>query len=195
MFTNDRQTLFFAVNGHHTSALDRFMLYATHMGEGEFMTVALLVLLGAQALRNWWYFAAAVLCNVLPTLVTQLVKHAVNAPRPLAYYNKASWVHIDTAWPMLMNNSFPSGHSTGAFSFFCFLAFLLPPGKRWVGLVFFGLAALVGYSRMYLAAHFFADVYVGSIIGVSIVTFVMLLMNRYQHVFFKQVKNTDAELH
>jgi membrane-associated phospholipid phosphatase len=45
---------------------------------------------------------------------------------------------------------------------------------------------MVGYSRMYVAAHFFADVYVGSILGVSFTLLVIALMRRYEHLFFKR---------
>jgi len=45
--------------------------------------------------------------------------------------------------------------------------------------LFFIVALLVGYSRMYVAAHFFADVYVGSIVGVVITTLCYVLMTKY----------------
>jgi membrane-associated phospholipid phosphatase len=65
----------------------------------------------------------------------------------------------------LLRHSFPSGHTCAAFSLFTFLSLLASARYQPLGLLFFILAALVGYTRMYLAAHFFADVYAGSILG------------------------------
>jgi membrane-associated phospholipid phosphatase len=39
---------------------------------------------------------------------------------------------------------------------------------------------MVGYSRMYLAAHFFLDVYVGSILGTVFTTVIFAMMNKYR---------------
>jgi membrane-associated phospholipid phosphatase len=161
----NKQDLFAFVNTHHTTFSDVLMYYISWMGEGVTITIILLLLLGISSLRNWWYFLLALLSNVLPTIATQIIKHRVNAPRPLKYFDKAPWVHIDPNWPQLMEQSFPSGHSTGAFSMFCILSLLLPEGHKKWGILFFCMALLVAYSRMYLAAHFFADIYTGSFVG------------------------------
>lgn len=184
----DKEQLFSSINGHHTSFSDVLMYYITYMGEGGFITIVLLLLLGIGSFRNWWYFTAALCSNVIPAFITQFIKHRANAPRPLKYFNEARWIHTLPEWPRLMEHSFPSGHTCGAFGLFCFLALLLPYRYRVFGLLFFLLAILVAYSRMYLAAHFFIDVYVGSIIGTTFTLLINLLMKRFSHLFFKRVK-------
>ncbi len=185
--TFTRQELFTVVNLHYTAFLDIFMYYATWMGEGGTITVALLVLIGASAYRNWWYFTTAVLCTTVPSLVTRLIKNIYAAPRPFKFYHKAQWIHFNNDWgERLMNDSFPSGHTTGAFSMFCLLSLLLPQKYRYAGLLFFGLALLTAYSRMYLAAHFFADIYAGSVIGTTVALCLYAIMKHYQPLFFKQ---------
>ncbi|MCB9046878.1 MAG: phosphatase PAP2 family protein [Chitinophagales bacterium] len=181
------EAIFKFVNLHHNSFLDVFMYRATLLGEGAVITLVLLILLGMNKLRNWWYFTAAILCNVLPSIITQVIKRSVDAPRPLKYFNEAPWIHSLPEWPRLMEHSFPSGHTCGAFGFFTFLALLLPARYRVWGLLLFVCALLVAYSRIYLAVHFMADVYVGSIIGTGFTLLVVTLMNRYQSVFFKKV--------
>ncbi|MFW5657174.1 MAG: phosphatase PAP2 family protein, partial [Bacteroidota bacterium] len=60
--------------------------------------------------------------------------------------------------------SFPSGHTTSAFALFICLVFYtksLP-----LKIIFFFLAVLVGFSRVYLSQHFFCDVVAGSFLGV-----------------------------
>ena len=182
----DEKVLFASVNAHYYSSTDVLMYYVTTLGEGIISGVVLLLLLYMRSFRNWWYFSAAMLSNVLPPFIIQVIKHSVKAPRPLNYFKGAQWIHILPEWPRLMNNSFPSGHTCAAFCFFTLIAIFLRPGYKWLGMVFFFLAMLVAYSRLYLAAHFFIDVYVGSIIGTIFTTLIIFLLNRYQGYFFKQ---------
>lgn len=183
---NDTEAIFRFINFHHTPFLDVLMFRATMMGEGAVITVALLVMLGVRRLRNWWYITAALLSGVLPSLITQAVKRAVNAPRPLKFFGEADWMYVHADWPRYMENSFPSGHTCGAFAFFTLLALLLPPGRRVWGLLLFLLAALVGYSRIYLVAHFPADVLAGSIIGAGLTLITVAILNKYRTAFFRK---------
>lgn len=180
----DKQTLFAAVNTHYTDWANVLMYYTTWIGEGLIISVILfLLLILVPSFRNWWYFVTALLCASLPALVSQWVKHWHNMPRPLNYFNKASWIHIMPDWPVLMKNSFPSGHTTGAFSLMCFLSLMLPAKYRAWGLLLFCVALMVAYSRLYLAAHFFEDVYAGSIIGGSVTLLIYTIMKHYQPYF------------
>lgn len=186
LLTYDRKVLFATVNAHHTPTLDTIMLALTNLGNGTFISIILLLLLAVRSLRNWWYFVAAVACNALPALIVQVVKGIVNAPRPLEYFKlDASWIHINESWPHLYHHSFPSGHSAGAFSLFSFLAMLLPKKYAPWGAVFFLVALLVAYTRPYLAAHFYADIYVGSLLGTACTLVFMALMRHYQSRFFR----------
>ncbi len=60
--------------------------------------------------------------------------------------------------------SFPSGHAMTAFATAGVVA-LLAPRLRWPVLA---LAALIGFSRVYLGVHFWLDVLVGSVLGFAI---------------------------
>jgi len=188
----DRQILFAIVNTHHASWLDMLMVWITRMGEGVFGGVVLLLLLALKGFRNWWYFFAAFLCNLLPSLLTQAIKSWVNAPRPLNYFKEAPWIHTAPEWERLMERSFPSGHTCAAFCLFTFLAMILVPRYKWLGLPLFLLALAVGYSRIYLAAHFFLDVYVGSLIGTFFTILVLRLMDKNPHYFFRRNKQTAS---
>lgn len=183
-----QEELFRLINLNYSPALDLVMSGLTLLGEGVVTTVVLLLLLGFKKLRNWWYFVAALACNVLPSILTQLIKSYVGAPRPLKYFSEASWIHILPHWQHAFERSFPSGHTTSAFSFFTFISFLLPRKHQWLGVVFFLLALSTAYSRIYLAVHFFKDVYTGSIIAVLFTMLIFSLMNKYQAAFFKKNK-------
>jgi membrane-associated phospholipid phosphatase len=60
--------------------------------------------------------------------------------------------------------SFPSGHAMTAFAVAAVIA-VLAPRLRWPVL---GLAALIGFSRVYLGVHFWIDVLVGCVFGLAI---------------------------
>jgi hypothetical protein len=65
------------------------------------------------------------------------------------------------------NGSFPSGHAMGAFS----VASVFAESYRdrtWVPWISYGLATLVGASRLALGRHFPGDVIVGAVLGTSI---------------------------
>jgi membrane-associated phospholipid phosphatase len=69
--------------------------------------------------------------------------------------------------------SFPSGHSVAAFSIAAVVARRYG-NHRWVPYVAYGSAALVGFSRVTLSAHFPSDVFVGAALGYSISRFSVL---------------------
>jgi len=60
--------------------------------------------------------------------------------------------------------SFPSGHAMTAFAVAAAVA-LLAPRLRWPVL---GLAAVIGFSRVYLGVHFWLDVLAGAALGAAI---------------------------
>lgn len=184
----DRQVLFAIVNTNHTPLLDASMVWITQLGEGVFATLVLLLLMAKKPFRNWWYFSAAVLCNALPPLLVQVLKSSVSAPRPLNYFQDAAWIHTLPEWDRLMERSFPSGHTAAAFCLFTFLSFIITPRYKWFGSVFLILALLVAYSRIYLAAHFFHDVYVGSLLGVFFTTITLKIMRSYPQYFLQHRK-------
>jgi len=65
--------------------------------------------------------------------------------------------------PFSGSSSFPSGHSTEAFAVASVIA--THYDARWVQVVSYGSAALVGFARVHHQAHFLSDVTAGAIIG------------------------------
>ncbi len=183
-FTN--KDLFCAVNSNHTELADKLMYLTTRMGEGWIIIAILLLLFAIPRFRSWWYFLSALLCNILPFFIQQSLKSYYDSPRPINYFKHAPWIHLPSGCPELLYRSYPSGHSEGAFCFFCFISLLLPPRYKAWGLLFFTLALAVAYSRVYLAAHFFADVYAGSILGTIGCVLVYSIMDQLKTRFFQK---------
>jgi membrane-associated phospholipid phosphatase len=71
------------------------------------------------------------------------------------------------------NGSLPSGHTIAAFSIATIVARRYG-NHRWVPYVSYGMAALVGFSRLTLSAHFVSDVFVGAALGYSVSRFAVL---------------------
>lgn len=193
----DRRALFGTVNLHHHAALDIIMNLLTELGNGVGITAVLLLLLIFKSCRNWWYALAAVICNAVPAIIVQILKAYFHAPRPFKYYDTMGgndWIHYSTTWGerLMGDNSFPSGHSAGIFSLCCFLSLIMPSHRSAWGVFLFSMALIVGYTRMYLAAHFFADVYVGSMLGTTTTLFCFALMRRWGNRSFTIVTRRSS---
>jgi len=70
--------------------------------------------------------------------------------------------------------SFPSGHTIAAAAIATVVARSYGRQHRWVPYAAYGLAGLVGFSRLSWSAHFLSDVFVGGAFGYSISRFVVL---------------------
>ena len=71
------------------------------------------------------------------------------------------------------NGSFPSGHTIEAFSVATIIARRYR-NHRWVPYAAYGLASVVGFSRLSLSVHFLSDVFMGGALGYSISRFTVL---------------------
>lgn len=185
-YTCDKKMLFFAVNSRFSDIGDIIMYYTTMIGQAEVIIPVLLTLMIVRKFRNWWYFITAILCNAFPALIHNYIKGWLNHPRPRQVYRGLPGMHYLPHWPELLHAGFPSGHTQGAFSFFCFLSLIIAEKDRKMGVLFLFLALAVGYSRIYLTAHFFEDVYAGSIFGVVATTLLFSVMTYYKEHFFRK---------
>jgi membrane-associated phospholipid phosphatase len=69
--------------------------------------------------------------------------------------------------------SFPSGHTIAAFSVATVISRRYPK-HRWLPYVAYGLAGVVGFSRVTLSSHFPSDVFAGAALGYSISRYAVL---------------------
>lgn len=73
----------------------------------------------------------------------------------------------------IFGSSFPSGHTVAAFSVATVYARRYG-NRRWVPWVAYGIAGVIGFSRVTLQSHFPADVFLGAALGYSISRFAVL---------------------
>lgn len=140
------------------------MLTLTFLGDIAPMTVLAVVLGIRQFLRGRRLVGLA--CWLVPlggAMVNLVLKTSFDRERPQAAWRDRAVEET--------NESFPSGHSMGAaigYGMVAYLAILTFPGRttRYLAPVLAALlAGGIGFSRIYLRAHWFSDVLAGLTIG------------------------------
>jgi membrane-associated phospholipid phosphatase len=96
---------------------------------------------------------------IVAATISTTLKHAINRTRPFVTYPDIQKVGSGGS------PSFPSGHTSDAFSTATSLSLAFP--KWYVIAPSYTYASLVGYSRMHLGVHYPSDVMAGAIIGAS----------------------------
>jgi membrane-associated phospholipid phosphatase len=161
--TYTREDIYYYVNAMYASWADAAAPYVTDLGDG-LTIIGISVILLLFSYRKAFILSTA---YAVTAIIAQILKRFFDAPRPQLYFKDSlDRIHFVLGTQQLSLHSFPSGHTVSAFAsamvftYFC-------RNKLW-GFPLFLLAAVVGYSRMYLSQHFFEDVTAGSVIGVVV---------------------------
>lgn len=159
-----------------TSLLDTLFPALTWLGSLAFLLPVSAVYafaLWRSDLRDAALLLGAGLC--LSAALARLLKLLFRCPRPIA--GEQLLVSMPADW------SFPSAHAAQSTAFFLALALLahrrLRPAAHAhsVALLCGFLAAAVGYSRLYLRVHFFADVLAGMLLAATLLV-LLVMANR-----------------
>ena len=166
------------LNAYHTGVEDTFFKYYSVLAEWPIYLIALLPLFWKRKELTFFFAASEITAGA----ILQMMKHLISMDRPASAFEHSSQfvLPIVNGVELHHSNSFPSGHASTFFVFCTCCALVVAyhykqkknPRKIRVWLVFnltmlglFVLAALGGYSRIYLSQHFLSDVIAGSIIG------------------------------
>lgn len=138
--------------------LDRTMVDITSLGNFSILWIAFIVIfLSTKEYKKVGkVMVVGFILNLI--IVNILLKNIFDRPRPFQVVG-----NFDLLIPPLNDGSFPSGHSSYAFTFFAIILFMIKSKslKIFTGV----LAFLITFSRLYLYVHFPTDVLVGSLIG------------------------------
>jgi membrane-associated phospholipid phosphatase len=171
----NKSSLFLFFNGYHTSFADQAFYWITALGNGlSFFVVCVFVLFKnlGKGIIGFTIFAVS---SIIPQIMKKLI--FTNALRPAKYFEGISNIHLVDGVKHHFYHSFPSGHSSTIFAMALFLT-LINKDNRW-GLFFAFLAIITAYSRVYLAQHFFGDIYVGAVIGFLSALLVFVIMDKW----------------
>ncbi len=184
IITNDKGALHLRMTSFYTETGNVFFKHYTDVG-GDIPFYVIGVLLFYR-----YRIALTLLITQLGTgLIAQSIKRLWNEPRPVKYFaDNYPNVHLHKieGVNLYVQNSFPSGHTTSAFAFFLVLAYFTK--NKALQFLYFILAVLVGYSRVYLSQHFVLDILAGSLIGVSLTILFQLYIEK------KSIKWADGSL-
>ena len=168
--------LFFS--NHRSFLGDSFFKYFTKLGEEPiyifFVSLFLFI--------RFRYAILIPLTGLLALGISYILKVYFSHDRPFLFFTKNEMVDqinfVDGIHLFKAMTSFPSGHTMSAFAVFGLVAFLFPK-KKYLGLLMFLFALLVGISRIYLVQHFLKDIYLGGILGVLLAMGIYWLQNRF----------------
>jgi membrane-associated phospholipid phosphatase len=190
----------------HAPARDIFYRYYTTVAEWFPYVICVLLLLFGRVGNG--IFASSAM--ILSALSTQLIKHIVNAPRPVTWFAaNCPDIQLPLVDGVRMNlwYSFPSGHTTSFFALALVASILATqkilssnsksvcqcnglsaaggPTTKWsvsaaVQLLLFIAATIGAYSRIYLSQHFALDVFAGILVGTLITILCYAVLYRFQ---------------
>jgi membrane-associated phospholipid phosphatase len=147
---------------HQTYAAKNFMRQVSRLGdwpEHFALGAALAAIAWWRGNKKWTrVFISMLLALALAGAAARVIKIATGRARPS--------VKIEETWngPRLSEkfHAFPSGHTAASTAFFAVLFF-----ASWrIGLACLPIPLLIGFSRMYVAAHYLSDVVCAALLGV-----------------------------
>jgi membrane-associated phospholipid phosphatase len=159
---------------HSNPAMRNFMRCVSLLGDWPSHAAVGLVLLGSawrRGSQEWTrIFLAMLLAMLLTGVAGTVIKRTVPRARPS--------VHAETRWggPRFRSkyHSFPSGHVGASTAFFGVLLI----ARRRIGLACLPIPILIGFSRMYIGAHYLSDVVCAAILGFLCAVIIAHLMLR-----------------
>ena len=150
------------IQQHQNRGVYDFMRNVSRFGDWPSHVVLGLLLLGTAWIRGTkkWsrVFLAMLIAMALAGVAGHVIKRTIPRPRP-SVHTEIRWggPHFSTKY-----HSFPSGHVGASTAFFGVLFI----ARRRVGLACLPIPILIGFSRMYIGAHYLSDVVCAAVLGV-----------------------------
>lgn len=147
-----------AIQKLSTPGLDKFMVTITSLGNMSIIWIAFIVIfLSTKEYKTMGkVMVLGFILNLI--IVNLLLKNIFARVRPFNIVN-----HANLLIPTLKDGSFPSGHTSYAFTIFTIVLFMTK--KKSLKVLTGILTVLIAFSRLYLYVHFPTDVIGGAIIG------------------------------
>jgi membrane-associated phospholipid phosphatase len=150
--------------------LDRLMWLATQLGNmlAAFLAASLLFILNYRRMAFEIIFG-----TLLLWLLVETIKALADRDRPFRLLEKTRVI----GWKEI-GHSFPSGHTTQIFFLATLFVHRFQLGLG-VSIALYAISALVGFTRIYVGAHYPRDVVAGAVLG-SLWGILTMLVNPYE---------------
>lgn len=181
---------FVLINGFYDPKLDYFFQYVTYLGDGLIYIPIVVYCL----FWNQKYLVPVIAGIIICTILTHFLKRVVfpDELRPISLEVEKVIIHKVEGVPVHRQHSFPSGHTSTAFTVALLLVSVMKR-KIWAYILPM-IAFLVGYSRVYLAQHFVTDVTVGMLIGIISAYLALLIYDRYERRLARKQAELDKQM-
>lgn len=165
---------FLLLNFNGGPIADTFFKYITYVGDGLVWFPILLYI----ALKYKNLLITAIFAFAYSTIIAQFFKYVVFPiePRPIGVIKDIALIHFVPGVKINTISSFPSGHTTVAFSIL--LLFSSAIKNKLMIFLLFVLACCIAYSRIYLGQHFPLDL-AGGMFTAIIAVILARITNRY----------------
>jgi membrane-associated phospholipid phosphatase len=147
---------------HRNRVVYNFMYNVTRFGDWPVLSALGLILAWVawrRRNRKWTrIFLSMVIALAIAGVSGHVIKIAVSRARPSVKLERVE------PWSRFSSNyhAFPSGHVAASTAFFGVLFF----ASRRIGVACLPIIILIGFSRLYLAAHYLSDVVCAAILGI-----------------------------
>ena len=174
------QQLFLFLNNLGNSSWDGFWIFMSDKFQQiPFYVLFLYFLYKTVGLRNT--LLTLVVVALLITFADQTAnlfkRHLVDRPRPCR--EELMMPYVRYVIDRCIGNAFFSGHAANAAAVGSFLALVFWKKYQWLAFTTLLWAFLVGYSRIYLAQHYPADVLTGFAVG-TLYAFIAFTLLKYK---------------
>lgn len=165
----DNIILLYIKDNMHSPIMDKAMVAITTLGNSGFIWILISILLMLN--KKYRIIGLMALCAlILSTILGEgILKHVFQRVRPSF---DIPTVNLLIQKPL--SYSFPSGHTTSSFA----VAGILAKYFKKYAILFFAIASLIGFSRLYLYVHYPTDVLVGIILGLICSKIIICLGNK-----------------
>lgn len=154
-------TIIFAVQESLVNAgITPFMEALSAVGEYGMLWIVLGLILCCT--KKYRRVGMAVLLGLIFTIIVGnvFIKGLVMRTRPCYDFPGVS---VASVLPAVTSYSFPSGHTFSSFAAATAIACF---GRKWWTICAYGVALIMGFSRIYLFVHYPSDVLIGLVLGI-----------------------------
>jgi undecaprenyl-diphosphatase len=140
--------------------LDHVLPWLTYLG--SHIAVVLFIILSWIITKQRKVLRRLLLLYGIQSVVIYSLKFLVKRERPLFFLEMTS--KLSKGPGEILDPSFPSGHAVYAFMMATLLSYWFP--RYWI--IFFIIAGIIAWTRIYLGLHYPTDVIAGALLGYGI---------------------------